>query len=47
MYRWHLFDAIPFDRELRFEFESYVNGARLDGCIFVYRFDRFSSDATP
>ena len=38
LYRHHLVDTWPFDHELRFEFESYVDGTRFDGCIFVYTF---------
>jgi hypothetical protein len=38
LYRHHLIDAIPFQDELRFELESYVNGTRYDGCAFFYVF---------
>lgn len=39
LYRHHLVDTWPFDSELRFEMESYVDGTRFDGCIFTYLFD--------
>ncbi len=38
LYRHHLVDTWPFDHELRFEMESYVDGTRFDGCMFVYLF---------
>lgn len=38
LYRHHLVDTWPFDSELRFEMESYVDGTRFDGCIFTYLF---------
>lgn len=36
MFRWHLVDGIPFERSLRFEYESYVDGTVWDGCVFGY-----------
>ena len=38
LYRHHLADTWPFDRELRFELESYIDGTRFDTCIFTYLF---------
>jgi hypothetical protein len=38
VYRHHLVDTWPYDHDLRFEFESYVNGTRWDGCAFFYTF---------
>ncbi|MDQ3035175.1 MAG: DUF2961 domain-containing protein [Myxococcota bacterium] len=39
MFRWHLVDGIPYERELRFEYESYVDGTVWDGCVIGYRFE--------
>jgi hypothetical protein len=36
MYRHHLIDGVPFTSELRFEYESYVDGGSVDGCVFWY-----------
>ncbi|AKF05886.1 DUF2961 domain-containing protein [Sandaracinus amylolyticus] len=36
MFRWHLVDGVPFERELRFEYESYVDGTTWDGCVLGY-----------
>jgi hypothetical protein len=36
LYRHHMVGGIPFEREFRFEYESYVNDARYDGCLFWY-----------
>lgn len=36
VYRHHLIGSIPFEQELRFEYESYVHDARYDGCLFWY-----------
>jgi hypothetical protein len=36
LYRHHLVDTIPFEDELRFEFESYVDGTTFTGCSFFY-----------
>ena len=38
VYRHHLVDTWPFDHELRFEMESYVDGTQWDGCAFFYLF---------
>lgn len=38
LYRHHIFDTIPFQEEFRFEFESYVDGTRFEGCMFAYVF---------
>jgi hypothetical protein len=38
LYRHHIVDTIPFDDELRFEMESYVDGTGYDGCAFFYLF---------
>ncbi len=40
LYRHHLVDTWPFERELRFEMESYLDGTAYEGCIFVYEFGR-------
>jgi hypothetical protein len=40
MFRWHIVDGIPYERELRFEYESYVDGTVWDGCVFGYRAER-------
>lgn len=36
VYRNHLVDTIPFESELRFEYESYVSGTTFTGCSFFY-----------
>ena len=36
VYRHHLVDTIPFEAELRFEFESYVDGTTFEGCSYFY-----------
>lgn len=36
VYRHHLVDTIPFQDELRFEYESYVDGTTFTGCAFFY-----------
>ncbi|MBX7196279.1 MAG: DUF2961 domain-containing protein [Sandaracinaceae bacterium] len=36
LYRHHLVDTIPFESELRFEFESYVDDTTFTGCAFFY-----------
>lgn len=36
VYRHHLVDTIPFEDELRFEFESYVDETIFEGCAFFY-----------
>ena len=36
MYRHHLIDGVPFTSELRFEYESYIDGGGVDGCVFWY-----------
>lgn len=39
LFRHHLVDTVPFERELRFEYESYVDQTRWRGCIFGYGFE--------
>lgn len=36
VYRHHLVDTIPFESELRFELESYVDETTFTGCAFFY-----------
>jgi hypothetical protein len=36
VYRNHLVDTIPFESELRFEYESYVSNTTFTGCSFFY-----------
>ncbi len=36
VYRHHLVDTIPFEDELRFEFESYVDDTIFTGCAYFY-----------
>jgi len=36
VYRNHLVDTIPFENELRFEYESYVSNTTFTGCSFFY-----------
>jgi hypothetical protein len=36
LFRHHLVDTIPFQDELRFEYESYVNGTTFTGCAYFY-----------
>jgi hypothetical protein len=36
VYRHHLVDTIPFESELRFELESYVDDTTFTGCAFFY-----------
>lgn len=38
LYRHHLVDTWPFDAELSFEMESYLDGTRYEGCAFYYVF---------
>jgi hypothetical protein len=38
LYRHHIVDTIPFDHELRFEMESYVNGTEYATCAWFYLF---------
>jgi len=38
LYRHHLVDTWPFDHDIRFEMESYVDGTGYDGCMFWYAF---------
>lgn len=39
MFRHHLIDTIPFEEELRFEYESYIDQTVWSGCAFAYRFE--------
>lgn len=39
LYRHHLVDTWPFEHDVRFEIESYIDGTRFDTCIFTYLFD--------
>jgi len=39
MFRHHLVDTIPFEEELRFEYESYIDQTVWSGCAFAYRFE--------
>ena len=36
VYRHHLVDTIPFEDELRFELESYVDDTVFEGCAYFY-----------
>ena len=36
VYRNHIVDTIPFESELRFEYESYVSNTSFAGCSFFY-----------
>lgn len=36
VYRNHIVDTIPFESELRFEYESYVSNTTFTGCSFFY-----------
>ena len=36
VYRNHVIDTIPFESELRFEYESYVSNTTFTGCSFFY-----------
>lgn len=38
LYRHHIVDGWPYDRELSFEIESYVNGLTYESCAFFYEF---------
>ncbi len=38
LYRHHLVDTWPFEHDLRFELESYIDGTRFDTCMFTYLF---------
>jgi len=35
-YRHHLLDTIPFQRELRFDYETFRAGAEFERCVFWY-----------
>lgn len=36
-YRHHLLDTVPFDRSLRFDYESFVADSRFEYCVFWYQ----------
>lgn len=38
LYRHHVVDTWPFDHELSFEMESYLDGTRYDSCMLLYLF---------
>lgn len=38
LYRYHLVDGMPFEQDLRFELESYVDGVGYQSCLLVYTF---------
>lgn len=38
-YRHHLLDTIPFERSLRFEYESFLAGSAVEHCLVWYQHD--------
>jgi hypothetical protein len=40
LYRHHVWGGVPFESELSFEYEIYLDGTIWSGCSFFYLFDR-------